>query len=320
MSVIRTRLSADGYTIIPNHWLRDSKLSMKAKGLLAYIASHAEGYELRTEQIIRETADGRDAVLSGLRELEERGYLRRHYHRNSLGHVKEVVFEIIEYPEDPGPGNPGPGQPHNGFPDHGSAGEVRTPKNKKTKEQEEQGQVLPPAIAVEAVVDAEVIEEPQRVTAVAVPLNAGSMTAQWIDYCCRRGIRLTPTLIKRYGAKFKELLNAGFTHTLIGAALQLMVKEGVVARVTLLDTYLIRVQAGPERPEPLYKSAAERKQQQMDDTGDLIERAERLVVARGGSDTDNAAVYAAMQELKHGGSGGSMAEAYIFPTLLELTT
>lgn len=189
-----------------------------------------------------------------------------------------------------------------------------------TPHKEPEDQVLPPAVAVEAVVDAEVIEEPQRVTAVAVPLNAGSMTAQWIDYCCRRGIRLTPTLIKRYGAKFKELLNAGFTHTLIGAALQLMVKEGVVARVTLLDTYLIRVQAGPERPEPLYKSAAERKQQQMDDAGDLIERAERLVVARGGSDTDNAAVYAAMQELKHGGSGGSMAEAYIFPTLLELTT
>lgn len=325
MTIIRTRLSSDGYTIIPNHWSRDPNLSWKAKGLLAYIASHTEGYELRTEQIIREGVDGRDAVLSGLRELEERGYLRRHYHRNSLGHVKDVIFEVFEHPEPPGqppppPGNPDPdpGKPKDGFPVGGSAGEERTPIPKNTKVQEQQ-QLPPPAVADEPVVSAEVIEPPPSVKTLEQPKNAGQMTSQWIDYCCQRGVRLTPTLIKRYAAKFKELLTAGFTPPLIGAALQLMVKESVVARVTMLDTYLIRVQAGPERPEPLYRSAAERRRQEADDAGDLIDRAERLVVARGGDDRDNAAVYAAMQELKNGRSGGSMAETYTHPTLLELT-
>ena len=46
MSIKRAHIPADGYAIIANHWLRDPRLSWKAKGLLAYIASHDKGYQL----------------------------------------------------------------------------------------------------------------------------------------------------------------------------------------------------------------------------------------------------------------------------------
>lgn len=63
------------FTIVPNAWLRDDRLSWKAKGLLAYLASHAEGFRVSQNLMLRAATDGRDSLLSGLAELEEAGYL-----------------------------------------------------------------------------------------------------------------------------------------------------------------------------------------------------------------------------------------------------
>jgi hypothetical protein len=63
------------FTIVPNAWLRDERLSWKAKGLLAYLSSHAAGFRVSQNQMLRQAADGRDSLLSGLAELEEAGYL-----------------------------------------------------------------------------------------------------------------------------------------------------------------------------------------------------------------------------------------------------
>jgi hypothetical protein len=59
-------------------YLTDPHLSFKARGLLAYLLS-LEPDELVTsaETLATVGRDGRDAVLSGLRELEDRDYLER---------------------------------------------------------------------------------------------------------------------------------------------------------------------------------------------------------------------------------------------------
>lgn len=77
MAIYRGVLPTDGFTVVPNAWLRDRRLSYKAKGLMVYIASHAAGYALSQEQMIAESGDGRSAVRSGLAELEQAGYLTR---------------------------------------------------------------------------------------------------------------------------------------------------------------------------------------------------------------------------------------------------
>lgn len=102
MSIIRGRLSGDGFTQVPNHWLRDRKLSYKGKGLLAAIASHRDDYELTIEQLITESRDGKDAVATGLKELERVGYLRRlGRQRRSDGTLGAYDYELVESPHNP---------------------------------------------------------------------------------------------------------------------------------------------------------------------------------------------------------------------------
>jgi hypothetical protein len=96
VAIHRGPLPTDSFTIISNAWLRDPRLSWKAKGLLAYIASHSAGHTLTTEQIIAEGTDGRDAVRAGLVELEAAGYLRRIVLRDQQGRAAGTDFELCD--------------------------------------------------------------------------------------------------------------------------------------------------------------------------------------------------------------------------------
>lgn len=72
----RVKLSFEqGFTRIPNAWLRDPKLGFRAKGLLSYLLSHEDGYLITLGQIERETGDGLAAIRSAIAELEDSGYL-----------------------------------------------------------------------------------------------------------------------------------------------------------------------------------------------------------------------------------------------------
>lgn len=57
--------------------LRDPRLSWKAKGIAAYLLSKPKGWRIWTADLIKRSTDGRDAVLTGLAELETCGYLHR---------------------------------------------------------------------------------------------------------------------------------------------------------------------------------------------------------------------------------------------------
>lgn len=99
MSILRGRLTGDGFTAVPNHWLRDPQLSYKGKGLLAAIASHRDDYELTIDQLIAESKDGKDAVATAMRELERAGYLRRlDRRRNADGTLGAYDYELVEFP------------------------------------------------------------------------------------------------------------------------------------------------------------------------------------------------------------------------------
>ena len=92
--IIRGRLPQDNFTIIPNEWLRDRRMSQKARGVMAYILSHEMNYNLTTEQIIRDGKDGRDSVQAALRELEDLHYLVRHQDQNDDGTWAPTTFAV----------------------------------------------------------------------------------------------------------------------------------------------------------------------------------------------------------------------------------
>lgn len=112
MAIKRTRLAfEEHYTQIPNAWLRDRRLSRRARGLLAELMTHQVGWEITTESLIEGGTEGRDAVLKTLAELEAYGYLTRHKYREG-GKFKGTDYLITDPAEEavtedsPRPENP----------------------------------------------------------------------------------------------------------------------------------------------------------------------------------------------------------------------
>jgi len=84
MPIIRGNHAFDSqFTQIPNSWLRDSRLSLKAIGLLAQLLSHSPGWSVSIGQLARANACGTDLIRSAVKELEAGGYLERSQSRIS---------------------------------------------------------------------------------------------------------------------------------------------------------------------------------------------------------------------------------------------
>lgn len=64
-------------TIVPNKLFTREDISLKAKGLYAYIYFKPDGWYFSAINIAKETKDGQESVLVGLKELEEAGYIKR---------------------------------------------------------------------------------------------------------------------------------------------------------------------------------------------------------------------------------------------------
>lgn len=65
------------YTIVPNEMLNDKRLSWKAKGMLAYLLSLPDTWEVYVAHIRTISTDGNDSTASGLNELIEFKYVWR---------------------------------------------------------------------------------------------------------------------------------------------------------------------------------------------------------------------------------------------------
>ena len=97
MPLIRGKHSFDShFTQIPNAWLRDSRMSYKARGLLAELLSHAVGFQVSIDRIARSGRDGRDAIASAIKELETFGYLTRSQDRNPDGTLSHTVWTTCD--------------------------------------------------------------------------------------------------------------------------------------------------------------------------------------------------------------------------------
>jgi hypothetical protein len=120
------------FTQIHNAWVRDSKLSYKAKGLLTYLLSHEIGYTITIGQIIRESNDGRQAVRSALEELIQAGYLETKRTTDQRGYNAGLAYYIKD-PIKPKSENP---TLENPTLDNRTAKENNLIKNKKKEDKE----------------------------------------------------------------------------------------------------------------------------------------------------------------------------------------
>jgi hypothetical protein len=67
----------DHFTQIPNGWVRDSNLSLKAIGLLTQLMSHRPGWNMSISSLARFNKTGVRTIKSAVEELELNGYLVR---------------------------------------------------------------------------------------------------------------------------------------------------------------------------------------------------------------------------------------------------
>jgi len=109
MPLIRGQHSFDDhYTQLPNAWVRDSRLSFKARGLLALLMSHSPGWNMSIRSIAKGNGTGIDTVKSAVGELETLGYLVRsdEQQRDEKGSFADYVWTTTDPFQNPVTGKP----------------------------------------------------------------------------------------------------------------------------------------------------------------------------------------------------------------------
>lgn len=64
------------WTQVPNEIARDRALSLEAKGMILFLASHSVNYKIHLDSLKIQTGIGREKLQRILKELKEAGYLR----------------------------------------------------------------------------------------------------------------------------------------------------------------------------------------------------------------------------------------------------
>lgn len=89
-------LPQDHFTIVPNGWLRDARLSRRARGLLFELMSHEPGWETSAERLAKAGTEGVAALKAALKELEACGYLVRETTRDGRGRLTGTRYIITD--------------------------------------------------------------------------------------------------------------------------------------------------------------------------------------------------------------------------------
>ena len=121
MAVFRIERTRD-YTVMSNHHLKDTALSLKAKGLLSMMLSLPDEWNYTTRGLAAICKEGVDAIGGALRELEKAGYIVRRQLRGPGGRICDTEYTIYERPrpaaeEPPEEAGPDTTPPDTGAPD-----------------------------------------------------------------------------------------------------------------------------------------------------------------------------------------------------------
>lgn len=88
----------DNYTIISNSVLKNKNLSLKAKGLYAYMWSLPADWDYSVAGLVTLLKEGKSAITEALKELESEGYLVRTILRKG-GKFSDIDYILYEVPQ-----------------------------------------------------------------------------------------------------------------------------------------------------------------------------------------------------------------------------
>jgi hypothetical protein len=121
MPTYRVHKSKDNpYVMMNKKFLSDERLSYKAKGILSYLLSKPDDWKVYENDLVNQSEDGKTAVRSGLKELEEYDYIQKIQTRTKDGKFDGYNYDVFEQPmsqklynkrKDTGAENPKTGNP-----------------------------------------------------------------------------------------------------------------------------------------------------------------------------------------------------------------
>ena len=93
--IVRSPRPETNWAVIQNAVLRNTALTFKARGLLAYLLSLPDNWSISAERIAATGPDGRDSIRTALQELERAGYVRRERRQNQRGQwaTQSVIYD-----------------------------------------------------------------------------------------------------------------------------------------------------------------------------------------------------------------------------------
>jgi hypothetical protein len=99
-TIFRTIKNKDNpYVMIDRRPIDNPKLSFKAKGILTYLLSRPDGWEVNLIDLANRSTEGLSAIKSGAKELKEAGHLKHAGTRNADGQFGTVIWEVYEAPQ-----------------------------------------------------------------------------------------------------------------------------------------------------------------------------------------------------------------------------
>lgn len=107
----RSRRPSRPYAAIPNAAMRDRRISIEARGLLALLMGYSDDWTFVFSHLQEVTGCGRDKLRRILRELESFGYVVREVRRGDSGLVQGSEWIIVDDPEEGKPEGQAPENP-----------------------------------------------------------------------------------------------------------------------------------------------------------------------------------------------------------------
>lgn len=104
--IVRSSLK-DNFSVLPNELINDDRLSTEHLGLLVYLLSKPNDWQVRVKQLQNRFDMGRDKTRRILATLEQYGYVSRDIVRTE-GKFSETRYIVMDSPE---PENPAPEKP-----------------------------------------------------------------------------------------------------------------------------------------------------------------------------------------------------------------
>jgi hypothetical protein len=144
MSIIRTKREHN-YTVISNKVYEKNQLSWQAMGLLGYLLTKPDNWQVMVAELVNVTKDtkkptGREGVYNIINELKEKGFIS--VRKNSDGSTDYTVYdEPIQQSnqENPNQGKPNQGKPNQAEPNQGKPNQAEPNQGKPNQAEPNQG-------------------------------------------------------------------------------------------------------------------------------------------------------------------------------------